>query len=475
MSNRPIRNIGTEILTVLLAPTTQFQCDSGASPTPGFSINSQGQIEYKGNTKFVACQTGENGGSNVYTSPNEADVSGCQPVTLTASGCSNQGAGGSTPGGGASSSAPGGGAGASPSASAPGGGASPSGPAGGSSPSGPGAGAGPSPSGPGAGGAGTSVVSIATPSPSGPAGGGAGTPPAGESSVPGGGVQQTTIRTTQTIVTCPESSGVPGGPGAGTQPTGAPSGPGGGAGPSPSGPGAGTQPSGTPSGPGAGTQPSGTPSGPGAGTQPSGTPSGPGAGTQPSGTPSGPGAGTQPSGTPSGPGAGSQPSSTGTPTSPGGGASSSCPTDLSGSYETPHLIVPIDSSSPSNAAGTSYNGTVSNTVSTIFNFDIPQSDSGKTCSLVFLFPELQDLETSSYSFNGDGKIDFAQLSDTASQDTSYSNAPGVKQDLGTMTVSPGNSYSVATFSCPAGQSVAYEMKNAGSTNLDFFEDWNPSP
>jgi hypothetical protein len=94
---------------------------------------------------------------------------------------------------------------------------------------------------------------------------------------------------------------------------------------------------------------------------------------------------------------------------------------------------------------------------------------------VFLFPEKQDLETSSYSFSGDGQIDFAQLSSPASSSTSYSNMPSVSKDFGTTTVAPGNSYVISTFSCPAGQTVGYEMKNAGSTDLNFFEDYNPSP
>ncbi|KAJ5492491.1 hypothetical protein N7453_010588 [Penicillium expansum] len=157
-------------------------------------------------------------------------------------------------------------------------------------------------------------------------------------------------------------------------------------------------------------------------------------------------------------------------------SSSSCPTTLTtGSYEFPHLIVPVDSSSPDTAAGTSYNGTVSSTISSAFNFDIPSSDSGKTCSLVFLFPELQDLETSSYSFSGDGKIDFAKLSSAVDKSTTFNNLPSVAQDLGEITVSPGNSYVISTFSCPAGETVAYEMKNSGSTDLNFFEDYNPSP
>ena len=159
----------------------------------------------------------------------------------------------------------------------------------------------------------------------------------------------------------------------------------------------------------------------------------------------------------------------------GGGSGNSCPTNLNGQYSAPHLIVPVDSSKPDNAPGTSYNGTISSSKTTLYNFDIPQSYESKTCSLVFLFPKKEDLETSDYSFSGDGKIDIAKLSKPASESTTSSNMPSVSQDLGQITISPGNSYVVSTFSCPAGETVAYEMKDAGDTNLHFFQDYNPSP
>ena len=122
-----------------------------------------------------------------------------------------------------------------------------------------------------------------------------------------------------------------------------------------------------------------------------------------------------------------------------------------------------------------YNGEVTSTISTIFNFDIPYSDSGKTCTLVFLFPKLADLQTSSYTFSGNGMIDVAKLSGVATSSTTYANAPSVSQDLGHITISPGNSYVISTFSCPAGQAIAFEMKNAGTTELNYFQDYNPSP
>lgn len=154
-----------------------------------------------------------------------------------------------------------------------------------------------------------------------------------------------------------------------------------------------------------------------------------------------------------------------------------CPANLDGTYEFPHLIIPVDSSNPDNAPGTSYFGEVTSTVSSIFNFDIPPEDDGKTCTLVFLFPNQSDLETSSFTFSGDGVIDFTYLDSPATQSTTYNNQPGVWADLGDKTVSPGHSYSIYTFDCPAGEAIAFEMSAAGACDTDFnyFQDYNPSP
>jgi len=157
-------------------------------------------------------------------------------------------------------------------------------------------------------------------------------------------------------------------------------------------------------------------------------------------------------------------------------AGSSCGTTLStGNFEFPHLIVSIDSQSPNKAHSTSFNAEVTSSISSIFNFDIPRADSGKTCSLVFLFPEKANLETSDFAFSGDGKIEIAQLSGAASKSTTFNNAPSVSHDLGEFTVSPGHSYAIESFSCPAGEAIAFEVKNSGSTDLKFLQDFNPSP
>lgn len=154
---------------------------------------------------------------------------------------------------------------------------------------------------------------------------------------------------------------------------------------------------------------------------------------------------------------------------------SACPTSLTGAYQTPHLIVPISSEHPDWAYGTSYNGQINSTTSTIFNFDIPQDYKGKQCSIVFLFPSKKDLETSSYEFGGSGSLDVTELSTAASQKTSWSNAPSVKKDLGSIALQSGNSYVVATSDCQAGTTQSIELSSKGGLSLNFFEDYNPSP
>ncbi|KAF1824169.1 glycoside hydrolase family 17 protein [Dissoconium aciculare CBS 342.82] len=128
------------------------------------------------------------------------------------------------------------------------------------------------------------------------------------------------------------------------------------------------------------------------------------------------------------------------------------------------------------AYGTSYNGTISPTVSSIFNFDIPASYAGKTCSLVFLFPEISHLETSSYSFNNKGGLAIAGLVAPATEQTSFSSVPATNgQKASIERVVPGNNYSVLTQKCPAGQRISYTFSSAGGLDVNFFQDYNPSP
>lgn len=173
-----------------------------------------------------------------------------------------------------------------------------------------------------------------------------------------------------------------------------------------------------------------------------------------------------------------QPAGSGTPApapSPASGGKS-CPASLSGTYQYPHLIVPVNSTTPAQAYGTSYNGKFSPTVSSIFNFDVPSSNAGMTCTLVFLLPNKADLQTSSFTLNSPGGLDVKGLSQPATQQTSYSNVPSQSSSCGQVAnVQPGNSYVIASSACPAGQTVAYQASSLGGLDLEYFQDYNPSP
>jgi hypothetical protein len=156
-------------------------------------------------------------------------------------------------------------------------------------------------------------------------------------------------------------------------------------------------------------------------------------------------------------------------------SSSACPADLSGEYQYPHLIVPVDSQMPGTAYGTSYNGKVNSHICSIFNFDIPSSYSGKTCTVVFLFPEQKDLETSSYTVSGSGQCTVSQLKSPASQQITWSNQPAKDSDLWSGSFEPGNSYTISSGDCAAGQTVSYEICSSGDYSLEYFQDYNPSP
>lgn len=438
-------------LTDTSGETTQFQCDTGANATTGFSITSSGGLEYHNSPHFIACETGENNGRNIYTT-NSTSVTMCKNVELTADSCSGSGAGA-----GASSSPK-------PSASAS------------SIPVAPSSSSiAPAPSSPA-----PVYTSSAAPAPSSPAPAPVNSSPAaGSAPAPSAATLSGSpiyVTSTVTVTDCSCANTTPGFPapsgGASPSYSQAPA-------PSSSSPAESVQPSGpaggsTPS-PSAAPSPSESPVPSGSSPSESVQPSGPAGGFSTS--TSSPAASAAPTTSsmvapaPSTTAVQSSASTTATQSS-----ASSCATTLtSGEYQYPHLIIPVNSSTPDTAYGTQYFGTVSETVSTIFNFDIPSSYEGSTCNLVFMFPEKADLETSDYTFSGNGKIDFSKLSEVASSSTTYDNAPSVSEDLGDITISAGNTYVVSTFSCPAGETVAYEMSEAGTTDLHWFNDWNPSP
>lgn len=152
---------------------------------------------------------------------------------------------------------------------------------------------------------------------------------------------------------------------------------------------------------------------------------------------------------------------------------SSCPTDLNGDYQFPHLIVPVSKSEPDKAFGTQYNGTIDSDKSTIYNFDIPAAYQGKSCSAIFLFPKQADLRTSAYDFNNKGGLDLHALESAAKQDTTYANQPpAVSVDGSIPALAPGTSYVLATQPCPAGQRKGFMLSATGELALQYFQDYD---
>lgn len=169
----------------------------------------------------------------------------------------------------------------------------------------------------------------------------------------------------------------------------------------------------------------------------------------------------------------------GTPGAPGATPANACPTDLAGDFQYPHLIVPINSSAPSAAYGTQYNGTLSSTTCTTYNFDIPTNySSSATCTLEFLFPHQEDLETSAFEFSAgsdDGSVEFSRLSAPVDQTTAWDSVPDVQSVYGSWAVRPGNGYVLASGACTPGQTFAVKACSEGGLELNYFQDWNPSP
>lgn len=162
---------------------------------------------------------------------------------------------------------------------------------------------------------------------------------------------------------------------------------------------------------------------------------------------------------------------------------SACPYYLpEGSYEFPHLIVPIDNSNT--AHGRSYFAKVTpNDFATIFNFDIPASRANQQCSLYFTFPRHDQLTTSNFQWNGSDSssetpgslqlIRFAYNTGASDSTTGTSQpllGPGPPIDL--YPVAPGNSYKAWSGSCGSGGVMSWRLSSCDSS-LNYFQDWNP--
>lgn len=144
---------------------------------------------------------------------------------------------------------------------------------------------------------------------------------------------------------------------------------------------------------------------------------------------------------------------------PSPSAPASCPTDLKGSYIAPYAITVVDKHDAGYNYGSSFFPDIDQSNNTIFSFGVPPSLDGKTCSLVFLWPKREHLQTSDFTTSGEGDLVFY-----------YKN-----KVVGTVTdAEPGENSVVRTVPCKAG---SYDVTVAATQDLAlrFFQDYNPEP
>ncbi|GME35616.1 Ubiquitin 3 binding protein But2 [Neofusicoccum parvum] len=161
-----------------------------------------------------------------------------------------------------------------------------------------------------------------------------------------------------------------------------------------------------------------------------------------------------------------------TPGCPNYRGKSKCPGELTGSWQFPHLIVPVNKNKPDYASGTSLFGTCSKTTVTYFNFDIPAHYQGKQCTLQFMFPQKSQLETSNFNIQGSGTVG-GSWTKPVNDSTNYNNRPEITKNK-IFHFQPGNNYVLDKVDCEVGV-MTYALGGSADTYLHWFQDFNPCP
>ncbi|KAH0393758.1 hypothetical protein KCU89_g12080, partial [Aureobasidium melanogenum] len=64
----------------------------------------------------------------------------------------------------------------------------------------------------------------------------------------------------------------------------------------------------------------------------------------------------------------------------------------------------------------------------------------------------------------------------ANESTTYANAPAVAKQIGSVdALKRGSSHTLSQDACPAGTRVSFEVTSTGGLDLEFYQDYNPSP
>jgi hypothetical protein len=151
------------------------------------------------------------------------------------------------------------------------------------------------------------------------------------------------------------------------------------------------------------------------------------------------------------------------------------PINLSGPYEIPNLLVPIDWSNAGNILGKRYIAQISSTHSTLFNFNIPPEYQGKTCNLVFHVPPESQEWWHPWHLTTPGGIVFSQLEVPATALTSAGTVSSSKSGpIGAVNSLESGGHLVSSAPCEAGKILGYKADALGATDLQYFQMTSPA-
>jgi glucan endo-1,3-beta-D-glucosidase len=154
----------------------------------------------------------------------------------------------------------------------------------------------------------------------------------------------------------------------------------------------------------------------------------------------------------------------------------SVPIGLRGSFEAPHLIVPIDKTNPSRVVENGYTAQLSSDLSTVFVFDVRPEYEGKLCNLIFYMPPaLPFSDLAPVEIRSPGGITVSQLgSNVVATPEISAESVGSSTPVGSVpSIQFANQYTVTNMPCEAGKKVAYQVESTGGLTMDFFQMTSP--
>jgi glucan endo-1,3-beta-D-glucosidase len=125
--------------------------------------------------------------------------------------------------------------------------------------------------------------------------------------------------------------------------------------------------------------------------------------------------------------------------------------------------------------GNGYTGQLSQTISTVFVFDVGPEHNGMTCNLVFFVPPASPFpDLSPAKIRTPGGITVSRLSNSAAGSDVSASEFGASTPVGDApSIQFASQYTVGSAPCDAGQRVAYQVDSSGGLTMDFFQMISP--